>query len=429
MCKRSTADKEIQREGQKGKDLASDAEQPQDTDPADHRSHAHDRARSRRKHGIKTREAPAEIADPLSKLPQCDRQRSRLHIFRGKASRPVANLKHAKLVAQRLAGAPARTAADRHRHTQHESIGNQAAKGGAGSFLSPAQLSRSAGGHARARRKCQASVGMQMPVENEEVAEASACQDPKSEQHGLLRSSSVPHDQYFRELRSRLRERFSEVCEVQELRGDVNAKIDEVMSRLRDNSACTTIDGDRMPDYLQEQEQPLSMMGLDDLQLPFDQQGDDQLAHVLDSGKDAAIHNSGQLASKIGNLDELLRNNLSEYDAVKHSMWSLQSSPELQISDQDELALPCTLSRTPDDMTSSPCPSLSVLTSSDALALSEEEEEAWSMGDPDGSDAWTPLKRRAWTENDIEAENADLHGDDEQDPVQDFAQFCATLQY
>ncbi|BDA43481.1 hypothetical protein COCOBI_04-4930 [Coccomyxa sp. Obi] len=388
--------------------------------------HAQDSARSRQH-----REAPAALADPLSKRPQKHRQRSSLHIFSGKASQAVTNPTHAKLAARRTAAAaPAPTAAHSHMPTQHDSISHDKEHMvyGEESPLRPAIE--------QAKLRCESSVALQRPLQ----AEASVCQGEEPEQQG---PSNVPHDQYFKELRSRLRQHFCKVCDLQELGGNLNARIDQVMSRLNDNSRSSLGQACSSPSA---QVQPSSCLDdiveVDDLDLDFLQQCD----MAMESGVPLDYNYDGQkdVLSKGG--DFVLHLGQSETNSLEHvhvnSSDRLASSTPLGELEMtfgptavEDLPWANGDGDTARDALSSPCPSLSLPTSSCALsdALTLSERQSLSGGGPDALDEWDTALQSGmqpanvmWTLEGGDQVEEDKHKNDH---VRDFADFCASLRY
>lgn len=390
-----------------------------------HLRHAQDTARSRQH-----REAPIALADPLSKRPLKQRQRSSLHIFSGKASQAVANPTHAKLAARRTAAAaPAPSAAHSHMLMHHDSMNHD--KGpmvnGEASPIRPANK--------QAKLRCESSVALQRPLQ----AEASVCQGEEPEQHG---PSNVPHDQYFKELRSRLRQHFCKICDLQELGGNLDARIDQVVSRLNNNSRSRLTQPCSLPSG---QMQPSScfydIAEVGDLDLDFLQQcGMAMESEVpLDYDKDV-LSNGGESVLNLGRSETKSVEGLEHAD-VSSGDWLESSTPlgELEMTFRpttvEDLPWANGHADTAGDTLSSPCPSLSSPTSSCALldAFTLSGRLSLSGGGPDALDEWdTALQSEMqpanvlWTLDggDQVEDTMEKH---ENDPVLDFANFCALL--
>lgn len=392
-----------------------------------HLRHAQDTARSRQQ-----REAPTALADPLSKRPLKHRQRLSLHIFSGKASRAVANLTHAKLAARRTApAAPAPTAAHSHMPTQHDSTNHDKPPmvNKEGNPFRPAKE--------QAELRCEYSVAQQRPLQ----AEASVCQRAETDQPV---HSNVPHDQYFKELRRRLRQHFCKVCNLQELSGNLDARIDQVMSRLNDNSrsslgqACSSPSGQVQPSSCLD-----DIVQVDDLDLGNPQQCEmameSEVPFDYDGHKDV-LSKGGDFVLKLGQSETNSVEGLEHFD-VSSSDRLESSTPlgelEMTFGPSAGEGLPWASGDgdTARDTLSSPCLSLSLPTSSCALsdALTLSKRQSLSGGGPDALDEWdTALQSEMQPASVMRTlEGGDqleeIMGKHENDPVRDFADFCALL--
>lgn len=388
------------------------------------------RARNAETSRKKPMEAPAGIADPLSRRLSKDRQRSSLRIFSGKASQALTDLKHARVAAYKTTAKPPRTAADSHKQTHHDSFGDEhgATDDGYGNLLSPGAP----------KHRCETSVALQKPPADE-LAEASVCQGAEPEQQELQGSANnVPHNQWFRELRARLRRRFCRVCDVPELDGDIGAKVDQAIARLQDNCPSVPRECSAVPSALLYR--PSCIMN--DV---FLQQEALQPDFSLDNGSgcERVTEHIAKPGSSFGKLDELFQNSedLEEAD-VNRSNWSPASCTPLKDPDLAELQSMVDFTEeadltwmnnaesASDDFMGSP--SLSMQTCSDARALSGDFD--FDVGGPDGTDDWDSAQQSdeqaggaSWLlSNNTEVDATDM-GDDSRD-IQNFAQFCASLE-
>ena len=389
-----------------------------------HLRHAQDTARSRQR-----REAPAALADPLSKTPQKHRQRSSLHIFSGKASQAVANPTHAKLAARRTAAAaPPPTAAHSHMPTPQYSMSHdeRPIANGEASPIRPT--------NEQAKLRCESSVALQRPL----LAEVSICQGAEPEQQG---PSVVPHDQYFKELRSRLRQHFCKVCNLQELGSNLNTRIDDVVSRLNDNSRSSLTQACSLPGgQMQFSECLDDIAEVDDLDLDFLQQSkmaiESEVPVGCDGHKDVledSILNLG--LSETNSMEGLEHVDVSSRERLERSTPLGELEMTFGPSAVEHMPWASAHEDTARDTLSSPCASLSLSTSSCALsdALTPSERLSLGGGGPCAFGEWDTALQSAmhpgnvmltFEGGDQVEEIMDRH---ENNPVWDFADFCTHL--
>ncbi|EIE22465.1 hypothetical protein COCSUDRAFT_56146 [Coccomyxa subellipsoidea C-169] len=274
-----------------------------------------------------------------------------------------------------------------------------------------------------------------MPIQAEELAEASVCQGAEPEQQEEQGSADrVPHDQWFRSLRARLRQRFCQVCDVQELHGTVDAKVDEVLARLHDDSASALDQGISVPSGLRHsREQPSCSLDDADISCSLLQQEEEQPGIMLDPGHDD-VNVDQTPVSSFGRLDDFFQYNADLEEVNVNRPGPLVCSPlaELQtagaitqhadlpwINDAEILA---------DHFLRSPCPSLS----SDAPALSGDEIISLGVADSPGEwDSAVQSEKQddaAWFDRAMtEVDGPDVSEESKLD-IENFAQFCASLE-